>query len=79
MATQAYDGQRSFRDVDLDEIAVLHQGDRPAVRRFRRAPVTTATAPHPVDYRQLMKKVERVVAAIEQADDLCDTVHSSVD
>lgn len=41
--------------------------------------MTTATAPHPVDYRQLMKKVERVVAAIEQADDLCDTVHSSVD
>jgi sigma-B regulation protein RsbU (phosphoserine phosphatase) len=40
--------------------------------------VTTATAPKPVDYRELMRKVERVVAAIDQADDLCDTVHASV-
>lgn len=41
--------------------------------------MTIALAPHPVDYRELMKKVERVVAAIEQSPDLCDTVHSSVD
>jgi len=40
--------------------------------------VTTATAPKPVDYRELMRKVERVVAAIDQAEDLCDTVHASV-
>jgi len=33
----------------------------------------------PVDYRRLMKKVEAVVAAIERADDICDTVHTSID
>lgn len=42
--------------------------------------MTTATVePRRVDYRELMKKVERVVAALEQTDDLCDTVHISVD
>lgn len=41
--------------------------------------MTTAAPPKPVDHRELMKKVERVVAAIDQTEDLCDTVHSSVD
>lgn len=33
----------------------------------------------PVDYRELMKKVERVVAAIERADDVGDTLHTVID
>jgi sigma-B regulation protein RsbU (phosphoserine phosphatase) len=34
----------------------------------------TIHQPHPIDYRELMKKVERVVAAIERADDVGQTI-----
>jgi serine phosphatase RsbU (regulator of sigma subunit) len=34
----------------------------------------TTAEPHAVDYRQLMKKVEQVVAAIERADDVGQTI-----
>jgi sigma-B regulation protein RsbU (phosphoserine phosphatase) len=35
----------------------------------------TAAEPRAVDYRELMKKVEQVVAAIERADDVGQTIH----
>lgn len=40
--------------------------------------MTTTVEPRAVDYRRLMKKVEAVVAAIEQADDICDTVQTLI-
>jgi hypothetical protein len=39
------------------------------------AQATTSVRHRPVDYRELMKKVERLVAAIARADDIEDTVH----
>lgn len=40
--------------------------------------MTVAETP-PVDYRELMKKVERVVAAIERADDVGHTLHTVIE
>lgn len=36
-------------------------------------------APRPVDYRELMKQVEQVVADIERADDIGDTIRTVID
>lgn len=37
------------------------------------------TAPRPVNYRELMKRVEQVVGAIERADDIGDTIRTVID
>jgi len=39
----------------------------------------TAVQSPPVDYRELMKKVEQVVAAIERADDVGNTLHTVIE
>ena len=38
--------------------------------------MTTLDSPRPVDYRELMKKVEQAVETIERSDEVGDTIHS---